>query len=271
MTMIATNDFMALFLIFLLGLRHGLDPDHIVVIDNLTFRAVDERPAWARWTGALFAVGHSLSVAVVAIGVALVAGTMTIPEWVLSAVDWAVIGLLLAVGILNLNALRSQEYRPVGWRVALVPRFLRSSSHPLAVVFVGMIFGMVFDTATQAAAWGAAAAAENGITGAIWVAAAFAGGMILTDTADSLIVTRLIAHHEDMGRARKYRRGVGWVVVALSFGMAGYALVTKAAPRYELEAATFSLLGIGCMLLVVVIAFVTRWRASQSAAARSNS
>lgn len=189
MTAIANNGAFALVLIFLLGLRHGLDPDHIVVIDNLTFRAIDERPGWARWTGTLFAIGHSLSVAIVAIGVALVAGRISWPEWVVIAVEWAVIGLLLLVGALNLNALRRPLYRPVGWRVALVPRAFRSSSHPLAVVFVGMIFGMVFDTATQAAAWGAAAAAGSGITGAIWVALAFAAGMILTDTVDSFIVT----------------------------------------------------------------------------------
>jgi high-affinity nickel-transport protein len=80
MTAIANNGTFALVLIFLLGLRHGLDPDHIVVIDNLTFRAIDERPGWARWIGTLFAIGHSLSVAIVAIGVALVAGRISWPE-----------------------------------------------------------------------------------------------------------------------------------------------------------------------------------------------
>jgi|APFEC2959095136_1045048.scaffolds.fasta_scaffold00225_9 high-affinity nickel-transport protein len=269
MTAVATDDLLALVLIFLLGLRHGLDPDHIVIIDNLTFRAADERPGWARWTGTLFAFGHSLSVAIVAIGVALVAGKIIFPAWVASAVDWVVIGLLLVVGILNLNALKRQEYRPVGWRVALVPRALRTSSHPLAVVAVGMVFGMVFDTATQAAAWGAAASAGNGVAGAICVALAFAGGMILTDTADSLIVSHLIARQDDQNRVRKYRRGVGWVVVALSFGMAGYGLVTKAQPHHELDDASFTLVGVGCMLLVVAIAFVTRWRAAQTAAAAS--
>ena len=37
----------ALGLVFLLGLRHGLDPDHIAVIDNLTFPAAEERPRLA--------------------------------------------------------------------------------------------------------------------------------------------------------------------------------------------------------------------------------
>ena len=32
-------------LMLTLGLRHGLDPDHIAVIDGLTIRALDQRPA----------------------------------------------------------------------------------------------------------------------------------------------------------------------------------------------------------------------------------
>ena len=98
MSNVATFDASALVLIFLLGLRHGFDPDHIVVIDNLTFQSIDERPAWARWTGTLFAIGHSLSVAMVAIGVAVIAGEIVWPEWIAVAVDWAVVGLLLLVG-----------------------------------------------------------------------------------------------------------------------------------------------------------------------------
>jgi len=269
-TDVATYDASALVLIFLLGLRHGLDPDHIVVIDNLTFRAVDERPVWARWTGTLFAVGHSLSVAIVAIGVALMAGTVTWPEWIAVAVDWAVVGLLLLVGVLNLKALRQPAYSPVGWRVALVPRVLRTSSHPLAVVFVGIIFGLVFDTATQAAAWGAAAAAGSGVAGAMWVALAFAAGMILTDTADSLIVTRLITGHGDPSHVQLYRRGVGWVVVTLSFGMAGDALLTLSLPRFELPDTSFTLLGLGCALLVIVVALILRRRAALSTGAAAS-
>ena len=34
----------ALGLMFVLGLRHGLDPDHVAVIDNIVFRMVEERP-----------------------------------------------------------------------------------------------------------------------------------------------------------------------------------------------------------------------------------
>ena len=247
----------ALGLIFILGLRHGLDPDHVAVIDNLTFRAAEERPALAPWVGTLFAVGHSLSVAVVAIAVSLVSGLFIWPEWLAVAVDWLVIALLLLVGTLNLRALRGVElYTPIGWRQRFVPRQLQHTSNPLGVVAIGAIFGLVFDTATQAAAWGAAAGAGGG--GALIVAAVFASGMILTDTADSQIVARLLRAGGDAGQVRRYRRGVGWTIVALSFGMAAYALATMLAPWTELSEIAFTLLGVAMATMVVVLLALAR-------------
>jgi len=61
-------------LMFVLGLRHALNPGHVAVIDNIVFRTADARPRMAAWTGTFFALGHSLSVAVVAVGVSLEAG-----------------------------------------------------------------------------------------------------------------------------------------------------------------------------------------------------
>jgi len=244
----------ALGLVFLLGLRHGLDPDHIAVVDNLTFRAHAVRPRLAPWVGTWFALGHSLSVAVVAVGVSLLSGLVAFPEWIGSAFDLLVIFLLLLVGGLNLCALlRTDGYKPVGWRSRLVPRRLRGTTSPAAILVIGMIFGLVFDTATQAVAWGTAASAGGGVAGALAIAAAFAGGMILTDTADSQIVARLLRRGEDQGGVRFYRRSVGWVIVTLSFAMAAYALASMAAPELELPDSLFTLVGILAALIVVLL------------------
>ena len=248
----------ALGLVLLLGLRHGLDPDHIAVIDNLTFRAAEERPRWAPWTGTLFAIGHSLSVAAVAIGVAILVPRFAWPDWASTVIDWAVIGLLMLVGFLNLLALRRPgAYTPVGWRQGLIPRALRGSSHPLAIVTTGIVFGLVFDTATQAAAWGLAASSTAGVSGAAIVAAVFALGMILTDTADSRIVAGLLRDRGDPDRVRRYRRGVGWLIVAMSFGMAGYALAGRlVSDASKLPDQLFTGLGVG---MAVTVAGLLLW------------
>ena len=45
-------------LVFLLGLKHGFDADHLATIDGLTrFNARHRRP-FARYCGALFSLGH---------------------------------------------------------------------------------------------------------------------------------------------------------------------------------------------------------------------
>lgn len=248
----STMTFAGLGLIFILGLRHGLDPDHIAVIDNMTFRAAEERPKLAPWIGTLFALGHSISVALVAGGVSLLAGQFSVPPWLPTLVDWLIIGLLLLVGVMNLRALlRTDRYQPAGWRHAFVPRKLRDKTSPLAIIAVGAIFGLVFDTATQAAAWGAAAGASG--IGVVAIVVAFSFGMILTDTADSWIVARLLKARSDTHQIQRYRRVVGWVIVALSFGMAGYALITMVVPTLALSDMMFSAMGIAMMIVVIVL------------------
>jgi high-affinity nickel-transport protein len=244
----------SLVLIFALGLRHGLDPDHIAVIDNMTLRAIELRQPSAALTGMWFAIGHSVSVAVVALSVAAFASALVWPAAVVVGIDWLVVALLVLVGGLNLRALRRPNgYKPSGWRQHLVPRVLQRSSHPLAVAAVGAMFGLVFDTATQAAAWGAAAGAGGGLATAGGIALAFAAGMILTDSADSLIVTRLLRGRGDQATMRRYRRGVGWLVVVMSFGMAGYTAATLVWPSFSLSDNTATLLGISMIIAVAVM------------------
>lgn len=250
----------ALGLVFLLGLRHGLDPDHIAVIDNLTFQAADERPRLAPWTGTLFAIGHSLSVAVVAFGVALLAGRFAWPQWIGNAVEVMIVALLILIGTLNLRALLQRgDYTPVGWRQKLVPGRWAASSHPVAIIGIGMIFGLVFDTATQAAAWGTVASSGGGLAAAAAIAGAFALGMVVTDTADSQIVARLLRQGGDPARVRGYRRAVGWVIVGLSYAMALYALLGMLSPRLALGDDTFTVLGMAIALVFIALLLAGRY------------
>lgn len=186
---------------------------------------------------------------------------LAIPAWIGGAVDGLVIGLLLLVGVLNMRALTNgSQYRATGWRQGLIPRALRDTSHPLAIVAVEMIFGLVFDTTTQAAALGTAASLGGGVQGAIMVAAAFAAGMVLTDTADSQIVARLLRAKGDPERVRRYRRGVGWLIVALSLGMAAYALAAMLSANVGLADNLFTAVGLTMALAVIGALAVSRQR-----------
>jgi len=85
-------------LVFVLGLKHGLDPDHLVAIDGLT------RSSRSRWCGLFFSLGHGLVVTLVGIAVAVVASDWQVPRWLEHTGAWVSIGVLLALGIANLLA-----------------------------------------------------------------------------------------------------------------------------------------------------------------------
>ena len=69
-------------LTFLLGLRHGMDPDHLAVVDNITRFNVASHARAARWCGLFFSLGHGAMVTLVAALLALAAGVRLIPTWV---------------------------------------------------------------------------------------------------------------------------------------------------------------------------------------------
>ncbi|GAA4033237.1 DNA repair protein [Actimicrobium antarcticum] len=229
---------------FVLGLRHGFDPDHIAMIDSMTYRSVQVRPDMARWTGTLFALGHGLTVTLIAVVLGTLAGNVPIPAAIRGLLDWLPVALLILVGTCNLRALLSRnDYRVAGWKTRFVPQRLRERSHPLAIFAVGVVFALVFDTATQAAAWGYAATAHSGVAMALLVGLAFTSGMVITDTLDSRLMVRLLRQVARADEALAYRRKVGWIVVTLSYGIASYGIATHFFPGIELGDMTLTVTG----------------------------
>jgi len=236
-------------LMFGLGLRHGLDPDHIAVIDGLTMRAMAQRPRGAPWVGTLFSLGHGLVVTLMALGVALVSREWRVPDELAEYGGWVPIGLLILVGVLNLwSLLARSEYQVTGWRSWFLPDRLRQSSHPALVLLIGMFFALVFDTATQAAAWGYVAASQGGVPLALALGLAFTLGMVITDTLDSRMLATLLRRSQ-REEAQRFRRMLGWAIVAVSFGMAGYGIATRVHPAAELGDDAYFVLGLGLFLL----------------------
>ena len=56
-------------LVFLLGLKHGFDADHLATIDGLTRFNTRQRRPFGRYCGALFSLGHGVVVLLIAAGV----------------------------------------------------------------------------------------------------------------------------------------------------------------------------------------------------------
>jgi high-affinity nickel-transport protein len=217
---------MALF--FLLGLRHGIEPDHIAAIDGLTLRAHDHRERHAPWTGSLFALGHGLAIAVIAIGVSLLAASFSLPGPLVEVVDWLPIVLLSLLGLWNLRALLMPgTYRPNSVRMKLIPAALRERTDVWSTVAIGLFFALVIDTVAHISAWSVFATHQGG-----WWAGAIAGllfsvGMLIASTADSQLISRVLRNAGSEAAASKLRRGIGWFVVLLSFGVVVQAVISK--------------------------------------------
>ncbi|PYO66760.1 MAG: urease accessory protein [Gemmatimonadetes bacterium] len=77
-----------------LGVRHAFEPDHLAAVSTLATRS--GRALQAAWLGLAWGLGHTASVAVVAL--LLIAGGLTLPARLRPAADVAVGVLLVALG-----------------------------------------------------------------------------------------------------------------------------------------------------------------------------
>ena len=249
--MISLSGFM---LMFVLGLRHGLDPDHIACIDGLTWRTIDHNRELAPWVGTLFAIGHGLLVTGIAVGVNQLSRGLEVPPTAIVVFGWIPTLLLILVGTLNLRQLLSPHvhYQPTGWKLRLIPRRLREHSNPLAIVLIGVLFATVFDTATQASAWGYVATNNGGMLAAAAAGFIFTFGMIITDTLDGRLLCRIVRRADGEAAGRRYRRVLGWLIVALSYGVAAYNVAKALIPSIELGDTGYSLVGASLVACVVL-------------------
>lgn len=201
-----------------LGLRHGVDPDHLAAIDGLS------RLRPSRWNGVLFAIGHGILVTLLAVGVGgLLACTVgRFAPW-----------LLILLGAINLWRLR----RPVTHRHRGFSRIARSS--PL---LLGILFGAGFETASQLSALVLAADMDPWVLGLV-----FSAGMMLVDGTDGYLASRTQNQAIAGGRrALRASRSLGIFVVVFSFGLGGAELL-----KIDMDHIALPL---GCVLFVYLIA-----------------
>ena len=135
--------------VFALGLKHGLDPDHLAAIDGLTRFNAARRPKLSRWSGLLFSAGHGVVVTLVAVVVATVASEWKVPAWLEDLGTWISIAFLALLGAANLAAAwrtpPGVAVRVTGMRSRVLERLTRAE-HPILIAAVGAAFAISFDT-----------------------------------------------------------------------------------------------------------------------------
>ncbi|HEV7814660.1 MAG TPA: hypothetical protein VGP06_06100, partial [Janthinobacterium sp.] len=233
----------SLTLILVLGMRHGLDPDHLAAIDGLTLRTFAARPRWAPWMGGLFSMGHGIVILSIVCLAALASERFQPSPSLFGWLEWIPALLLLLLAIMNGRALLSTAAYPLASvRSRLFPRWLSGRSGPWSGVVLGMVFAAVFDTALQAAAWGYAATALGGMASALGVALIFSAGMAITDCFDGWVTARVMR----TGRQEiiaAFRRRLGWPIVLMCAAIGIYMVLSKLFPAMEIVEQWYSILG----------------------------
>jgi high-affinity nickel-transport protein len=201
-------------LAYAFGLRHAFDADHIAAIDNTTRKLMggETRPFGV---GFFFSLGHSTVVMLLTIAIATAtrAVTLELPHLreVGSYLGTTISGVFLyAIGILNLivmidivrvlGALKRGEYDAAELDRRLLERGLisrwlgpvfRLVTRPRQMYWVGLLFGLGFDTASEVGLLttaGVAATQALPLSAILSLPVVFAAGMSLLDSADGVMM-----------------------------------------------------------------------------------
>lgn len=190
-----------------LGLRHGIDWDHIAAISDVTSSQKNHRRSLGM--GTLYALGHAA--VVVALGLLAIWFGTLLPEWVDGYMEPAVGITLLFLGLWLIWSMSRNQGRLVlrsRWMLvfdlarAVVRKFSSSSSkleedqttkRPREYgsgtsLSIGVIHGIGAETGSQALLLAAAAGATSALTGS-FLLIAFVVGLVVSNTLIAIATT----------------------------------------------------------------------------------
>ena len=212
--------------VFLLGMRHGFDADHLATIDGLTRLNQRRGLAWSRYCGTLFSLGHGAVVMLIAAFVGAVSERWEAPAWLDALGSWISIIFLLGLGWVNLRAVLAaapgQIVAPVGWKGRWLGRLTQARS-PGGVAGVGVLFALSFDTVSQSALFAATATQFGGVAHALFLGGLFVLGMLVTDGLNGWWISRLIARADELAVLASRLMGTAVAGVSLLVGAMGLA------------------------------------------------
>lgn len=254
--------------VFALGMRHGLDPDHLATIDSMARASASHRPRQARWTGCLFSLGHGAVVTAVAAVIGMYSMQWHVPAWLDAFGAWISIVVLALLGWGNVRAALStpvgQPVSAIGLKGRLFGRLARTS-HPGLVVLVGSLFAVSFDTMSQTAVFAMAASTSAGWMMAALLGLVFTAGMMATDGLNGWLVAGMARRADGMTWISS--RGISLVIGSASLVVAALGALRQFFPDID-HLFEGQSLAMGLMLFALVCcgyAFVMR-RAKRSAA-----
>ena len=180
---------------FLLGIRHAVDPDHVVAVGTMATRSSSIRQSAT--LGALWGVGHTLTVMVV--GGAIVLLRMALSPRVALAMEFGVALMLIVLGLLNLAGTRHHE---------------PPASSPARPLVVGMVHGMA---GSAAIALLVLATIRDSVLGLVYLLCFGAGTIAGMAGVTALVVLPLTIAAKRAGASRRWLAAASGLA-SLAFG-----------------------------------------------------
>ena len=157
-----------------------------------------------------------------------------VPPWLETVGAWISIVFLTALGLVNLHAVLAAKpdemVRPLGLKAGVFGR-LQRTRHPLAMMVVGALFAISFDTVSQAGLIAVTATHFGGFVPAIGLALVFTLGMLLVDGINGMWIARILRRADE--RSRSISRVMGLTIVSLSLALAALSALRQFAPRVD--------------------------------------
>lgn len=273
-----------------LGLRHAVDADHIAAIDNTTRKlmAEGERPVAV---GFFFSLGHSTVVILLSLLLAVSASYVTtnLPTFreIGSLVGTAISSFfLLMIGLINLVTLvdifrlwakvtRGKVHDEAeihthlhtkGFLARLFMPFLRAVTRSWNMYFVGFLFGLGFDTASEVGLLSlSVATGAKGVP--LWemllLPMAFTAGMSLIDTLDGILMLGAYGWaYLNPIRKLYYNMNITFISVIIALCIGGIEATQLISERFHLSGPVFTFIGnmdLGSFGYIIILAFVLSW------------
>jgi len=277
------------------GLQHAVDADHIAAIDNVTRKLMQQgqRPVGV---GLSFSLGHSTVVFGLSLAIALTSVALATQFESFKQVG-GIVGtgvsafFLLAIAALNMVVLVSvyRTFRVVkaggpyvdedlnlllaqrGFFGRIFRNLFRLIDHGWQIYFVGFLFGLGFDTATEVGVLGISATeATQGLS--IWsilvFPALFTAGMALVDAADSILMLGAYgwAFVKPI-RKLYYNMTITFVSVVVALLIGGIEALGLIGGQFKLQGLLWNAIGslnnnFGMLGFIVIGVFAMSWMAS---------
>jgi high-affinity nickel-transport protein len=210
--------------VFLLGIRHGFDLDHIASIDAIT-RNINQQKNYRKWAGFLFSLGHGIIVTLINLIITFGFIAWKTPSWLDTLGNAISLFFLFSLSILTvynlIKANQNEVTEFVGMKKYLYQHFINKVNHPLLVVSIGALFALSFDTFSQVSLFSLAALSSVGWILSFFLGVTFTLGMMLSDGLNGMVISYCIRQADSHSILISRLLGFSIAIFSLTIGILG--------------------------------------------------